>query len=250
MQTILPLLNTMKNPGSRLIVEQSDEEMIRRIQHALNLMGRHIAVDGEIGPITIAAIKTVNNRALHGVIWELIHPPIIQGDGIPEWTRVALGEYAKGIKEIPGAQDNPEIVKYWKAFRRTQWIDDDETPWCAIGQAWSLKEAGVNDPLPQNPASALAFLKFGEVVGHPVFGALGIKRRYRHGKVIGGHIAQAVGANPKRGTVYMLGGNQGNMWSVREYDAELFAWRIPHGYTPTRELGYWNGISSLAGSEA
>ena len=246
----LGLVERLKNVSSRIIVDQADEEMIRRIQHALNLMGRHIAVDGELGPITIAAIKSVNNRALHGVIWDLMHPPALPHDGVPAWTRVALQEYAKGIKEIPGPLDNPEIVKYFKAFKQTSWIDDDETPWCAIAQAWCLKEADVSDPLPSNPASALAFLEFGEAIDRPVFGALGIKRRYRRGKVIGGHIAQAVGADPRRGIVYMLGGNQGNMWSVRAYDAKLFVWRIPGGYTPTRKLGYWNGVTALAGSEA
>ena len=245
----LGLIETLKNPGSRIIVHESDEEMIRRIQHALRLMGRMIAVDGEFGPITAGAIKSVNNRALHGIIWDLMTRPPLPNDGVPAWTRIALEEYAKGIREIPGPMDNPEIVKYWKAFRQTKWIDDDETPWCAIAQGWCLKEAGVPDALPSNPASALAYLEFGEKIDEPCFGCLGIKRRYRNGKVIGGHIGQVVGADYKRQIIYLLGGNQGNMWSVREYPMGIFEWCKPRGYTPSRKLGYWNGVSALAGSE-
>lgn len=244
------LIDTLANPGTRIIVDTADDVMISRIQHALNLMGRHIAVDGEFGPITAAAIKSVNNRSLHGNVWDLMHPPAVPAGSVPEWTRVALGEYRKGIREVPGPVDNPEIVKYWKAFPKTAWIDDDETPWCAIAQGWCLLQSGHKEMIPDNPASALAYLEVGEAIDAPVFGAFGVKRRYRRGRVIGGHIAQAVGIDRKRRTVYMLGGNQGNMWSVREYPLDVWTWRIVPGYVAGRELGYWNGLSQLAGSEA
>ena len=47
-----------------------------------------------------------------------------------------------GVKEIKGAEDNPEIVNWFKRVGHS-WVDNDETAWCAAFMGACLLDAGL-----------------------------------------------------------------------------------------------------------
>jgi len=68
-----------------------------------------------------------------------------------------------GVKEIQGKQHNGRILQYAQDLGWT-WIDDDETPWCAIFMAWVLLRAGFDPNALGVSAAAQSFLKVGTEV--------------------------------------------------------------------------------------
>lgn len=125
----------------------------------------------------------------------------------------ALSQY--GIKEIPGRQHNPEVLKY---FRQSgfEYINDDETPWCSAFVIWNLKMCQYEHSEKLNARSHLSVGK-----------AIPLEEA-RQGDVVvlwrndpigwQGHVAFYI--NEENGYVYLLGGNQGNMVQISKYPKE------------------------------
>ena len=65
---------------------------------------------------------------------------------------IALEEL--GTREIRGAQHNPQIVEY-AAKVGHDWVEDDETPWCASFLGWALEEADLPSTRKLNARSYL-----------------------------------------------------------------------------------------------
>ncbi len=237
-------LGKIKDKGIRLIVEAHYPEGVETIQRALRHLGKQLAIDGEIGPITVGALNSVEPESFFGALFDLVHPKGERVGGVPEWIKAAAGEI--GVKEIHGPKNNPRIIEYMNATKWGKWVVDDETPWCAGFVGWAMVEAGYIDDIPDYSLGAKSWLAFGKSAGKPVFGAIAVKSRRG-----GGHVGFVVGRNKKRGTLYILGGNQSDAVCVKEYPERVWIdYRIPEDYTPTRELGIWRGKSSLAGKEA
>jgi len=241
-------VSKIEDKGIRLLVEigwKGDEKFMKRIQTALRRLGKQLAIDGEIGPITVAALNSVDPEAFFGEMFEITHsmkPKL--GDDIPKWIRAAVGEI--GVKEIKGPKHNKRIIEYMNATKWGKWVRDDETAWCAGFVGWAMVEAGYIDDIPDYSLGAKSWLRFGVSAHKPVFGAIAVKSRKG-----GGHVGFVVGANPSRGTLYILGGNQSDAVCVKEYPEHVWLdFRIPEDYTPTRKLTKWCGASSLAGTEA
>ena len=119
-----------------------------------------------------------------------------------------------GVREIPGAKNNPLIVRWHR--RLANWINDDETAWCSSFANYCAAEAGYES---SGKLDARSWLH----VGQPVNLA-----DARPGDVVvlwrgnpnswTGHVAFLEHYNAKRGLLYLLGGNQNNEVNITAYD--------------------------------
>ena len=82
-----------------------------------------------IGPITL----------------EKLSAPVVSPStgGWPNWLNVAY--MYLGLKEIPGARDNAQIVAWWQDIG-AGWFDDDKLPWGNAFVGGTLLAAGIEIP--------------------------------------------------------------------------------------------------------
>lgn len=117
-----------------------------------------------------------------------------------------------GVKEISGPVHNMTIVNYAKEIGAT-WINDDETPWCAVFMNWVLKRSGLKFT---SSALARSFENYAEATDNPQPGDIVVF--WRKSKESGlGHVGVFLGFTMNGNFVYVLGGNQGNSVSVALY---------------------------------
>lgn len=93
----------------------------------------------------------------------------------PRWLQFARGEV--GVKEAPGAANNPRVVKYW-FDGGMPWIKDDATAWCSGFVNAMLARAGFNGTAKPN---ARSFQGWGREVG-PMLGAVVVLSRPQIGR--------------------------------------------------------------------
>lgn len=166
-----------------------------------------------LGPLTQLKLwKVPDEQQLHDrktLVW-------------PHWLETAY-RYL-GLKEIPGARDNPQIVAWWDEIG-AGWFDDDETPWCGAFVGGTLLEAGI-DILPGAKAPrARAWEEWGQPLDGPAVGAVVTfwrgSRRSRSG-----HVAFVLGQ--RNGRLVCLGGNQTNAVTVANFSPDrATAYRWP-----------------------
>lgn len=119
-----------------------------------------------------------------------------------------------GLKEVPGQQDNPQVLAMLKLDG--EWPQHDEVPWCSAFVnyvAWLLR-------LPRSKSlAARSWLNVGLPlrVEHaaPGFDVVVLSR----GAPPSGHVGFFSAHDPEKNEVYLLGGNQGNSVSVAAFDA-------------------------------
>lgn len=131
----------------------------------------------------------------------------------PLWVQAAR-RYI-GVAEIPGVAENP-IIQRWLRKLRAAW-NSESVPWCGTFVATCLDECGL--PKPVHWYRARAYLDYGVRIVQPVYGCIVVFARKG-----GGHVGFAVGRD-EHGNILTLGGNQGDMVSIRPFD-------------PARVLGY------------
>ena len=127
-------------------------------------------------------------------------------------TPYQLAERFIGIKEVPGSEDNLQIMAMLKLD--DEWPQHDEVPWCSAFMnyiCWLLR-------LPRSKSlAARSWLDVGRSVG--IYDA---KTEYdvvilnRPPNPESGHVGFYAGHGPS--SVYLLGGNQGNTVKVSQYD--------------------------------
>ena len=224
----MALYDRLKNPITRAYVEllhhHHDREGAKDLQRALLDIGKPVTVDGDIGPITINAIKSVPNKKLFEALWLIRHPlktVQVASGSLPAWLEAAYGEL--GVKECRGKGcSNPRVEQYHDAIG-LGWAKDD-VPWCAAFVGWAMLKAGYD--LPPHPAAALSWLNFGKSAHRPVLGAIAVKRRKG-----GGHVTFVVGISADKRTVYCLGGNQNDAVNIKPYPVSVFKdFRVPADY--------------------
>lgn len=118
-----------------------------------------------------------------------------------------------GVREIPGVNHNPLILRMWKAIKRGG-IKDDETPWCAAFVGFCLENIGVQS---SRFESAASYLKWGTSLAEPVRGCVAVFTRNG-----GGHVGFVTGVD-NAGRLLVLGGNQGNEVNVRAFPRDRLA---------------------------
>lgn len=126
----------------------------------------------------------------------------------PRWLRAARAHLA--LREIKGPKHNGLILKWWQAIRSA--IRDDESPWCAAFVGGVLEECGIAS---SRSAAARSYLKWGRKLSKPAVGAVAV---FWRGSPTGwsGHVGFVAGRDAS-GNLMILGGNQGDMVSVKPF---------------------------------
>jgi uncharacterized protein (TIGR02594 family) len=117
----------------------------------------------------------------------------------PEPLWILIAKKYLGLHEGPGAEDNPQVVKFYAAAGHPE-ITHDAVPWCAAFVGGVLHEAGL-----RNTGSLMArsYEKWGIPLNRPRYGCVGVKTRKG-----GGHVTFILGETPS--SYICLGGNQGD----------------------------------------
>lgn len=139
----------------------------------------------------------------------------------PVWVAKAFGYV--GIREIPGSKHNPTIVGWWSKIVAP--FRDDETSWCAGFTGGVLEEVGIKS---SRSAAARSYLKWGVKLSAPAVGAVVV---FWRGSVNGwsGHVGFVVGKD-QAGNLMVLGGNQGDMVSIKPFGRDrILGYRWPAG---------------------
>lgn len=153
-------------------------------------------------------------------------------DTDPPWLMLALQEAARGVREVPGVEDNDRILEYWNAIPKDRWplklrdgIDGDEDgeiPWCAAAMCWLLEQSGFRSP---RKGRARAFMSWGRALDKPERGALAVFWR-GSAEAETGHVA--IYLDNSLHLVKTLGGNQGNRLGISRYPvSQLLGYRLP-----------------------
>lgn len=129
-----------------------------------------------------------------------------------------------GLAEIPGKGTNPTIAG-WLAKLKAPWRDD-ETAWCGTFVAACFDGVGFTPP--KGWAGARNWLNFGIKLPSAGVGCVVV---FWRGSKTGwsGHVGIVVGKD-KNGNLMVLGGNQGNMVSIKPFDrSRVLGYRWPQG---------------------
>lgn len=135
----------------------------------------------------------------------------------PRWLTIARGEL--GQHELAGPASNPRIVLY---LRSAGMFPNDEAPWCSAFVNWCVEQAGLPGT---DRGAARSWLSWGVPLEQPQLGAIAVLWRDAPNSPHG-HVAFYVGGDAN--TITLLGGNQGNAVSIRQYPrARVLAYRWP-----------------------
>lgn len=117
-----------------------------------------------------------------------------------------------GMKEFPGAKHNPQVVKMFADVGH-DWVQDDETPWCAAFVGSVLAQCGMPHT---GGLNARSYMQWGDMV--PLSEAqpgdvVVFWRKDPTGPY--GHVAFF--DHMDGDSIFVLGGNQGNRVSIARY---------------------------------
>jgi len=122
---------------------------------------------------------------------------------------LALSQY--GTKEIVGAKDNPEVLKYFKNLGFDASSLKDETAWCSAFVNWVCRESGLEFT---GKLNARSWTNVGHEVVEPKLGDIVIFWRESPDSWKG-HVAFYINDDDKY--IYVLGGNQSNQVNIKPY---------------------------------
>jgi uncharacterized protein (TIGR02594 family) len=155
----------------------------------------------------------LNGRAVKGWIFKDYLVPLqaeVPETDTPPWLRTAENEI--GIKEAPGAADNPRVLEYHSAT--SLGARDDAVAWCSAFVNWCMKQ---NDIPRTNSASARSWLNWGTRLDQPHKGCVTVLKRGSNPAQ--GHVALYVGDGA--GSVRLLGGNQSDQVKVSVFPTSM-----------------------------
>ena len=115
-----------------------------------------------------------------------------------------------GLKEVFGSKHNPEIVKMFHDIGYN-WINDDETAWCSAALNYFCKKLGYER---SGKLNARSWLNMTIKVTKPEMGDIVILWRDNPNSWQG-HVGLYISDDKDK--IYILGGNQDNMISIRSY---------------------------------
>ena len=179
-----------------------------------------LAVDGIAGPQTAAALAALSAPA--GAAPVPARPPLV-------W--LAEARNLLGLKEGPGAADNPRILQ-WAANLGQSMYKSDDIAWCGLFVAHCIGATLPDERLPANPLRARAWESFGHTVP-PTRGAVMVFWRKSPQSGLG-HVGFYVGEDA--GAYCILGGNQSDSVSLAWIAKERFvSARWPGTFSPLLE---------------
>lgn len=142
-----------------------------------------------------------------------------------------------------GAANNPRVVQFF-ADAGFSGIKQDSVAWCAAAVGAILKRAGHKS---SGSLAARSYESWGVGLKEPALGTIATKKRGNSSWQ--GHVGFIVGASPTQ--IFLLGGNQGDAWSVAAFPRKeftAFRWPadlpLPAPHTlPTTIAGARSGVS-------
>jgi len=181
---------------------------VKELQIFLNKNGANLIKDGIFGVETSAAITELD---------------------VQDWIKIGLKEV--GTLETIGNESNSRI-EYYHKVAGLPWAKD-QVPWCGSAMAYVFQKAQI--PLPNNPARALSWSRFGISLDTPIVGCVAIK--YRNG---GGHCGIVLAI--KGQYLLLLGGNQNDAFNIKVYRVSSFNWfQYPKSKEPpSKKLAFVN----------
>ena len=120
---------------------------------------------------------------------------------------IALSQY--GISEVPGVENNPEIMKYF-SYIGHEWVQGEETAWCSAFINWCAKKKGF---IYSRKLNARSWLKAGLEVGFKDADLVVLWRESPDSWK--GHVGIPVREDGRY--IWILGGNQSNMVRISAY---------------------------------
>jgi uncharacterized protein (TIGR02594 family) len=150
------------------------------------------------------------------------------------WLDLAWADL--GVAETPGPAHNARVVAYFDDVGH-DWVQDDETAWCAAFAGSVLHRAGYPLPALNVRLSARGYLTYGTACS-PQPGAIGVWPRGSNPNL--GHVGFLKSVDLAAGTCELLAGNQGNAVSVRVYrldEALGFRWPVAATTAALRRAG-------------
>jgi len=122
----------------------------------------------------------------------------------PEWLRIARLEI--GVKEVPGAGNNPRIIEYHAATSLKS--TDDRTPWCSAFVNWCMKQAGIKGT---GSAAARSWLNWGVPIATPRAGCIVV---FKRGAPPSGHVAFCDHEDISNGIIRVVNGNMSDSVTI------------------------------------
>lgn len=148
--------------------------------------------------------------------------PIIQKPVVP-WISWFIYELATNVREIPGLEANPDIVRYhsYTTLKATS----DAVPWCSSALCACMEEIGVGST---KSAAARSWLGWGIPLSAFVLGAVAV---FERGDIESGAGHVAIALAESNGVVTCIGGNQKNTFSIEDFPkAKLLGYRWPRQF--------------------
>lgn len=148
--------------------------------------------------------------------------PGVGDDETARWMPIAMAELNRGVKEIPGAENNPRILEYHQAVSLK--AGNEEVAWCSAFANWVMKQAGIKG---SGLASARSWTTWGQQLSTPQYGCIAVFSRGNDPTF--GHVGFYVG-DAGNGKINVLGGNQSNSVCIQKYGLDrLLCYRWPTG---------------------
>ena len=146
----------------------------------------------------------------------------------PPWLAAAWAEF--GVREIPGKDDAPEILRYFREAGDTS-VETEATPWCAAFLGAMLKRAGCSGT---GSLLARSYLDWGDALDASRLGAVAVLSRGDDPNA--GHVGFLL--SEANGKLYLLGGNQGDAVTVAGFDkTRLLGLRWPKENPEPESMG-------------
>lgn len=221
------------------------ENVVAAVQTYLANLGYYrLRIDGVPGPGTSDAtirFKKANGLAARDFVGVLTLAALVSPEAKPAPAPVAVGidpawvteaRSLLGVKEAPGATNNPAIMKWARDL--DQWYPGDETAWCGLLVAHCMAAGAPNEPQAFNRLGARAWGAYGvsacEPDEHPPIGAVCTLWRTHPTKSWHGHVFIVTGYDPTTGAVRGIGGNQSDSVSEMWFEGDrVLSYRRPAG---------------------
>jgi uncharacterized protein (TIGR02594 family) len=129
---------------------------------------------------------------------------------VPRLAMFLDGMKFYGLSEVPGVENNPQIVQFFHDLGHT-WIQEDETSWCAVFINWLAWKNGCEYT---SKLDARSLLKIGKEIKYPQLGHVVVFWR-EDPSSWKGHTGLYVGEDKKY--IYTFGGNQNNQANISPY---------------------------------
>ncbi len=130
---------------------------------------------------------------------------------------IAISQF--GTKGVLGSSHNPQILKYFRDIGH-EWVQDDETAWCAAFVNWCLLRAAQPHT---GKLNARSFLKYGQETTKPKLGDIVVLWRISPTSAYG-HVGFYI--TEDKNSIFILGGNQSNSVNAQPFPkSQLLGYR-------------------------